>query len=156
MQILTLEGSSPALACRCLPVGLTLAYHVGQHALGVTAAATHGPAIAYPLAGLTRFCAEVIAGPMSFDLNGDKDPDKDGAQTPWFGLHYARLFRTRFKRIFDGCDSGAAGQGLANGRLDAENEIGEIRLTWSARMVAILVTDRPVGEGPLQAALGGI
>src|SRR4051812_5877118 len=46
---------------------------------------------------------------------------------------------------------------LANGgRLDAENEVGEIRLTWCARMVAILVTDRPVREGSLQAALRGI
>jgi hypothetical protein len=31
---------------------------------------------------------------MSFNLNGEKDADKDGAQTPWFGLRYARLFRT--------------------------------------------------------------
>ncbi len=96
---------------------------------------------------------------MSFNLNSDKDADKDGAQTPWFGLRYARLFRTRFKRILKRaarCDPGAAGQGLANGRLDAENEIGEVRLTWCARMVAILVTERPVGEGSLQAALSGI
>jgi hypothetical protein len=47
-------------------------------------------------------------------------------------------------------------QGLAKGRLDAENEIGEVRLTWCVRMVAILVTDRPVGEGSLQATLSGI
>jgi hypothetical protein len=27
---------------------------------------------------------------MSLNLNGDVDADKDGAQTPWFGLRYAR------------------------------------------------------------------
>ena len=80
-------------------------------------------------------------------------------KTPWFGLRYARLFRTRFKRILKRaarCDPGATGQGLANGRLDAENEIGEVRLTRRARMVAILKTDGPVGVGSLQAARSGI
>jgi hypothetical protein len=36
---------------------------------------------------------------MSFNLNGDKDADKGRAQTPWFGLRPARLFRSGFKRI---------------------------------------------------------
>ena len=93
--------------------------------------------------------------PLSFNLNGDKDADKGRAQTPWFGLRYTRLFRSGFKRILKRaarCDSGAAGPDLAKGRLDAENDIGEIRLTWCARVVAILVTDRPAGVGSLQAA----
>jgi hypothetical protein len=94
---------------------------------------------------------------MSLNLNGDVDADKDGAQTPWFGLRYARPFRTRFNRILKrAARCGAASEGLASGCLDAENEIGEVRLTWCVRLVAILVTDRPVGEGSLQAALSGI
>jgi len=47
-------------------------------------------------------------------------------------------------------------QELPKRRLDAEHEIGEVRLTWCARMVAILVTDGPVGVGSLQAARRGI
>ena len=45
---------------------------------------------------------------------------------------------------------------LAKGRLDADHDIGEIQLTWYVRLVAILVTDRPVGVGSLQAARRGI
>jgi hypothetical protein len=96
---------------------------------------------------------------MSFNLNGDKDADKDGAQTPGLGS----VMPGYSGRASNGClearspvRPGCRGQGLANGRLDAENEIGEVRLTWCPRMVAILVTDRPVGEGSLQAALSGI
>ena len=110
-----------------------------------------------PLNLAKQVLSQLSYRPMSFNLNGDKDADKDGAQTLWFGLRYARLCRTRFDRILKrAVRPGAASQGLANGRLDAENEIGEIGLTWCARMVAILVTDRPVGEGSLQAALRGI
>src|SRR5215213_7370728 len=51
---------------------------------------------------------------------------------------------------------GRTGEGLANGRLDAENEIVEVRLTRYARMVAIVETQCPVRVGSLQPTLWGI
>ncbi len=56
-----------------------------------------------------------LGGPVAVAAFGHAmDADKDGAQTPWFGLHHAKLFRIRFRRILKHAarrDSGAAGQG---------------------------------------------
>jgi hypothetical protein len=55
--------------------------------------------------------------------------------------------------IPDGATQVPPVKALASGRPDAENEIGEVRLTGGAGMVAILDADRPVGQASLDAAL---
>jgi hypothetical protein len=45
---------------------------------------------------------------------------------------------------------------LPNCRVYPYNDVGEIRLAWCARMVAILEIERPVGEGSHQVARRGV
>ena len=62
------------------------------------------------IAGEMPACAGTGVAAFGHAINADKD----GAQTPWFGLHHAKLFRIRFRRILKHAarrDSGPAGQG---------------------------------------------